>query len=709
MTTAVTNRCIATLNHLYHTSSHQSSNQPDKQSSSFPTDCSTTQSRFTSHIRAQCSAFVQKVRSLPRTIGPSSDISPSRSATDDILLSFELPSLRMSSPTSCTFTTLDGQVPLAEWSNISLPLKPTFSSASSTVTLLRADRVALPDAPQIIPVTSLMPLELVAEYSKEFSPTLLRTPLEVEILNKEKPITPARILGARCEYVKLIGRCCAIRIMGFTAHPLAINGVFTVKKDDEWDRLIIDAQPANRLWKDSPYVSLPNPSHIVQLLAASGKKFSVAKSDFSNYYHHLGLLPWMCPYFALPPLTVDELASIGISDHGGRFWPMCLTVPMGFSHAVYIANACHEHVVYSSGALRRENNILNMVTPMIPPGGTCHGLIIDDFFQFGDDLHAAEQEYDAVVAAYRDSKLIVKDSKLQRPTFNPVKVIGLEICGATSVVQLSVESQLSLMQSTLSVLQRDLLTGSELAHLIGKWTWCMLVRRSSLAALQHVYRFMNVAKRRRFNIWPSVRRELWMLLGLLPLLHARLDSAFFHRLIATDASETGGGVVTAPMTGADTHSHYWPLCSTRNNAYVQAQLRDESSRTDLDAESSAAVLAYESFYTTIRTSTWSTILSTPWRHVEHINSLELRAVLLAVHWLLSYPSSLSRRVYLLVDSTVTFYSLWKGRSSSPQLLLILRKLSALLLASGVSLLPGWIPSEVNPADEPSRRYGSCVT
>jgi len=74
---------------------------------------------------------------------------------------------------------------------------------------------------------------------------------------------------------------------------------------------------------------------------------------------------------------------------------------------------------------------------------------------------------------------------------------------------------------------------------------------------------------------------------------------------------------------------------------------------------------------------------------------------------LSYPSSLNRRVYLLLDSTVAFFSLWKGRSSSPALLLVLRKISALLLASGLSLLPGWVPSAVNPADAPSRLIDPC--
>ncbi len=75
---------------------------------------------------------------------------------------------------------------------------------------------------------------------------------------------------------------------------------------------------------------------------------------------------------------------------------------------------------------------------------------------------------------------------------------------------------------------------------------------------------------------------------------------------------------------------------------------------------------------------------------------------LALHWLLSFPSTLGRRVFLLVDSTVALFSLLKGRSSAPSTLLVLRKIGALLLASSMSLLAGWVPSAVNPADAASR-------
>ena len=65
-------------------------------------------------------------------------------------------------------------------------------------------------------------------------------------------------------------------------------------------RMVIDAQPANRLFADPPRVDLPNPSHLVQMQLPADSPMFVAKSDLSNFYHHLGLPVWLQPFFALP-------------------------------------------------------------------------------------------------------------------------------------------------------------------------------------------------------------------------------------------------------------------------------------------------------------------------------------------------------------------------------------------------------------------------
>lgn len=87
---------------------------------------------------------------------------------------------------------------------------------------------------------------------------------------------------------------------------------------------------------------------------------------------------------------------------------------------------------------------------------------------------------------------------------------------------------------------------------------------------------------------------------------------------------------------------------------------------------------------------------------EHINVLELRAVDTAICWVLSSPFSYRSCVMLFCDSLVTICSLNKGRSSSRLLLPRLRSLSALLLASGIKIYFKWVPTHLNPADEPSR-------
>lgn len=699
------------------------------------TFASRRQSRLLGHIWSSCASFALRARTIHLT---TDEVTDTKTANVwDILASLphdphndvhhrdlpnhSAPSSRMTSaahphtgqpsrvepnrhiPTSTSTDPFDDLALLASVS--------THSSASTAVVPLIASRVALPDQLNIVPLISVLPPDLAAQYADPaHGASLMRPELEIFALNQSAPLKPPRVAGSRSEYVRLIGRMVGVGMSSFTSQPKCVNGVFAVGKDEESDRLIIDAQPANRLFADPPHVALPDPSHLVQLRIPEGFVLCVGKSDLSNYYHHLGLPAWMQPYFALPPLTVAELASIGIQS-SVPLYPMCLTLPMGFSHAVFLANTSHEFVVYSSGALSREDNLLRLVSPDVDSTRAVHGIVIDDFFLFSLNLELAQRIFDRVLAAYRAAGFVVKPSKVVHPTTRPVKVIGFMIArdpvGHTTI-QLSIESALELARVTLAVLERGQVSGLGLAHVIGRWTWSMLLRRPSLAVLQHVYRYVEVAGRRRFTLWPSVRRELWMLLGLLPLLHARFDVPTFRHLIATDASELGGGVVCTAIT-PQLNQRVWPICSSRAHAYMQTicnALALNGHLSDLPPLLVQPSSAYTAFYTDVLASRWSTIISSGWLLPEHINVLELRAVLLAIHWLLSYPSSHLSRVYLLVDSTVALFALWKGRSSSAQLLLILRKINALLLASGVSLLTGWIPSGVNPADRPSRVIAS---
>ena len=727
---AVTNRCIFALNRLYSSPSFQLRHPPHRPFPSQPdipfsvrcpsvapesissssSAASAAQSRVLAHLRERCASFVTTVRAWCSHSGSARDIVAEVTADHMISAVWEAAADASASPSTPPPTGVSHRGAPGPFFSSSLS---SYSSCSTSVVPLVASRVSLPDELRIVPLERVLPPAVFANYRAEAESALLRPADELLSLNAAKPLSRPRVAGRRAEYVLTVGRMHAQGMISFTSAPRAVNGAFTVRKDDASDRLVIDAQPANRLFADPPRVDLPNPSHLVQMQLPADSPMFVAKSDLSNFYHHLGLPVWLQPFFALPPLTAAELSSIG-APVGGAF-PICVTMPMGWSHAVYLAQSAHEHVLYGSGALSRSDSLLTLSSPTVTATSCLHGIVIDDFFIFSLSAELSQRVFDGVLAAYRRAGFVVKQSKVVAPTLLPVKVIGFDIDGRAGSIALPAASQLGLMRDTLSLLVAGRASSMQLARLIGRWTWLMLLRRPSLAVLQHVYKFIRVdARGRNFTLWKSVRRELCMLLGLQPLLCAQLREPLFQRVIASDASSVAAGVVATTLT-PDLHERIWPLCSSRQFAALQAQLNTDSARRALsepdstrsDSERAAlrtCMATFQEFYEAVAACRWSTLVSKAWLRAEHINALELRAALLAVHWTLSFPSALGRRVYLLLDSTVALFSLWKGRSSSPTLLLILRGISALLLAGGISLLCGWLPSAFNPADAPSRAF-----
>jgi len=98
---------------------------------------------------------------------------------------------------------------------------------------------------------------------------------------------------------------------------------------------------------------------------------------------------------------------------------------------------------------------------------------------------------------------------------------------------------------------------------------------------------------------------------------------------------------------------------------------------------------------------WRTICGWRWKGApEHINCLELRAVLTTLRW--RFEKRLQVRVNL-VDSLVVLHALSRGRSSSRKLRRSLLKTNAFLLATGSTGSWAYVHTSDNPADRPSRR------
>ena len=100
---------------------------------------------------------------------------------------------------------------------------------------------------------------------------------------------------------------------------------------------------------------------------------------------------------------------------------------------------------------------------------------------------------------------------------------------------------------------------------------------------------------------------------------------------------------------------------------------------------------------------WQIVAGWSWKGTpEHINALEMRAVLTSLKWRIQHQKQIKGRFLHLVDSLVVLHALSRGRSSSRKLRSTLSRINALLLCSSNQALWGYIQTDQNPADRPSR-------
>lgn len=101
---------------------------------------------------------------------------------------------------------------------------------------------------------------------------------------------------------------------------------------------------------------------------------------------------------------------------------------------------------------------------------------------------------------------------------------------------------------------------------------------------------------------------------------------------------------------------------------------------------------------------WKTVAGWRWASTnDHINILELRAILTTIRWWVKRKRCTSSRFLHLTDSLVCLHSLCRGRTSSRRLRRTLIRINALLLVADLHHVWGYIHTKQNPADRPSRR------
>lgn len=453
--------------------------------------------------------------------------------------------------------------------------------------------------------------------------------------------------------------------------PKVINSLFAVEKDVNRQRLIFNGVPANACFIKPPKTRLPSPDDIAGLRVDKDAPLFCGKSDINSMYHRLRTPSWLWQYFGLPAVRGEDFNFLP-----GVLWPVYVTLPMGWSHSVYIATQVHKHIVE---AVVKELS-RDILTGDRLIRGLRHGIYIDDFFILGLNKAEVNRVLRLVIERLNEVGLVIRSTKVAfADDAEECVVLGLAVTRQGQVFP-TADRVRAVLRETRLLLRRGKATPKAMQVLLGRWTWILLLRRPLLSVFRAVYLFAAKSSHLSLALGSFVRAELELVMELLPLCVASLTWPDAGITLATDASKLGGAAVFAPA-------------SIRVGKHGITELRS----TDL-----RSMAPEVSFF--VASQPWTTVVKAKWRFGNDICCLEYAATLLGLRWATRQAKLHHTDLAVLVDNQALCFGLRKGRSSTISILLLLRRLAALQLAANLHLTALFVPTESNPADEPSRRF-----
>jgi hypothetical protein len=483
---------------------------------------------------------------------------------------------------------------------------------------------------------------------------------------------------ASADYPKLIATLSRVGMVKVQqSAPKVVNGLFATPKDKDKQRLIIDARRGNMFFKDPEKVDLPTPAILADLVVKSDHIF-IGKTDVRNMYHRFKTPEWMWQYFGLPEVTLED---------GSRGWPVVVSLPMGFSHAVFLAHTAHLTLAKSVPASLAEKLLIG-------PGPHVIG---DGVLEYIDDEVVISGSQDRARAHHANkvdelAKVGLEDHEGKRVV--PGDQEQVDCIGTT----LSMDAFLRPAQNrlakvellTLDVIHRQHASPKALSRLIGAWIWILLIFRPALSIIgKSIYEFIRSESTKVVPVPPEVLTELSHLVGIVPFLLVDLKMEFAPMALATDASFVGAGACVAHITEEQAHVL---MAARQSKGWYQLMHEDRHMPVQETVNDLVAQLQ------------WNVIHQRRWgKQGDIICRLEAHALISGLKCLIAQREIWGTRLPILIDSTAVLGAMAKGRSSTDVLNHLCRRVASLFMVLDVRPVWLWIPSEGNPADKPSRQ------
>ena len=295
--------------------------------------------------------------------------------------------------------------------------------------------------------------------------------------------------------------------------------------------------------------------------------------------------------------------------------------------------------------------------------------------------------------------------------------LGFCIDGLSGKVSPTLRKSWEIKRAISQLRRRPKITGQQLEKFLGHCTFQLLGCRPLLSLFRSCYSFVQRNYLRTTRLWHSAVRELLMLDGTILHAYSCMRDDWSPNVHAVDSSLAGYGIMegsfsTGLIGSIGQFNERWRF----HKSFSQCKTARERALEHLDPFETVLPIDVPALvWNTARDfpevpshmldlSFWKEVIAGRWKFSESIHVLEARVLLLAVKRLARSLNSRNARHLILSDNMSVTLAISKGRASDFALLSICRKIAAYSVACRFRIRVRWIPSELNIADAPSRRF-----
>lgn len=338
-------------------------------------------------------------------------------------------------------------------------------------------------------------------------------------------------------------------------------------------RLIFDTRALNQRFAPAPHTELPSATALCGM-EVHGERLVMSSCDVENAFYNFRVPIALARCFRLPPVAARFCGVESVDGAKVAPWqrvqPFLTTLPMGWAWALHL---CQSAVQRGVNDILGEHRLLKDKRT---------GIVVTNGPPADESIRATGTHRDVAAAVYVDNIAIFacceqKCRATMASVISHLRSIGLPIHeeaqpsseGAfigwslrDNVWSIKSSRMWRLRWSLEEILRRGRATAPLMEVVVGHCTWQIMGLRGSLSIFDSVYEFIKSAGDNWVALPASVRSELSIAAGVLPVLRCDVRSSWSSSVHCYDASPSGIGacireVDPANVAAVGRHAEAW--------------------------------------------------------------------------------------------------------------------------------------------------------